>query len=169
MWPRNIAIHIVVFKINRVTCDVSDTWWKKWQKNDSFLLNSVSGWENVYHWRTFDILWHFVGFKRRKPEERELLRPGDALYNNYHFIPNTRLTYQTYRVYNINYSFTLLIITFTFTCLRPCLIISDEKIDAFGDLAIILFSPFSLLPITTTNRVHLGGPKKLFFLFANSF
>ena len=121
------------------------------------------------YWRTFDILWHFVGFKRRKPEERELLRPGDALYNNYHFIPNTRLTYQTYRVYNINYSFTLLIITFTFTCLRPCLIISDEKIDAFGDLAIILFSPFSLLPITTTNRVHLGGPKKLFFLFANSF
>ena len=68
---------------------------KKWQKNESFLLNSVSGWENVYHWRTFDILWHFVGFKRRKPEERELLRPGDALYNNYHFIPNTRLTYQT--------------------------------------------------------------------------
>ena len=76
---------------------------KKWQKNESFLLNSVSGWENVYHWRTFDILWHFVGFKRRKPEERELLRPGDALYNNYHFIPNTRLIYQTYRLYNISY------------------------------------------------------------------
>ena len=76
---------------------------KKWQKNESFLLNSVSGWENVYHWRTFDILWHFVGFKRRKPEERELLRPGDALYDNYHFIPNTSLTYQKYRVYNISY------------------------------------------------------------------
>ena len=103
MWPRNIAIHIVVFKTIRVTCDVSDRWWKKWQKNESFLLNSVSGWENVYHWRTFDILWHFVGFKRRKPEERELLRPGDALYDNYHFIPNTSLTYQKYRVYNISY------------------------------------------------------------------
>ena len=41
--------------------------------------------------------------------------------------------------------------------------ISDEKIEAFGNLAVILFSPFSLLPITTATCVHLGGPKKLVF------